>query len=545
MRLPSKQFAVLSKEYLKEIVPWFPTHATQMGIDKYDGSLESYSKDSRQEILALLKRTQRDLKKIPLSELPFSDYYDAALMNVEIMSLLLSFEELQPWKRDPSIYPETILFSAYLLTGRETSPWKQRGESLLLRMKQFPRLLKEARTNLKNPPEIFTLVAMEVTEGGILFFKNMRIPSKGVSKSLVHRLEGERTRTLEQLDEYLKWLKRELLPASSGDFSTGKSLFNRILKEQHLLSYSADDLKAIGEEYFEKTLKEMRALARAIDPEKSWMELLKNDSRRHPSPEKLLAAYDQTLQKTRNFVRDNQIAPFPLSDEIVVTETPPFNRSFIPFAAYMPVPPFASHGRGEFWVTPVPGSLPSRELELRLQEHAYHKIPLIVLHETYPGHHLQFSYLREISSPFVKRAGSSVSCEGWAFYCEEMMKEQGFYPDLLTQLSQLKDQLWRVTRVILDVGLQTGKMSPQKAAGFLVKEVKFPESMALGEVKRYVRDATQPMSYFVGKHEILKLREEFRKKKKDKFRLVDFHGEFLKCGVTPLKLAAEKILNGQ
>jgi len=76
-----------------------------------------------------------------------------------------------------------------------------------------------------------------------------------------------------------------------------------------------------------------------------------------------------------------------------------------------------------------------------------------------------------------------------------------------------------------------------------VKEVNFPEAMAWGEIRRYIREATQPMSYFIGKHEILKLRDAYRKKLKEKYNLADFHKKFLECGVMPVKLAEQQILS--
>jgi len=542
MQTATRQFRTLAKTYLKEVFAFFPTQATQFGFSGFDHALESYAPEVCKDLKAMLHKAASGLRKIPLRELSFSDYFDAMLMKVELDSALFNLETVEPHKRDPAIYPETVLFSAYLLIGRDLTPWKERAEALLSRFKAYGRLLQEARQNLKRPPKVFTEVALEVTQGGISFFKNLKFKSNGVSKALLKELESYRQKTANDLHQYESWLTEKLLPESTGAFAIGADRYNHMLRGEHLLPYSCDDLHAIGEEHFHRIQEAMKRLSRELDPHKGWADLLQEASAQHPTSEQLLPVYRKLMEKTRRFVLEKNLAPFPEHDEIRVTETPPFSQGFMPFAAYMPAPPFAKRGKGEFWVTPVSAELPKAEREARLQQHAYHKIPVIVLHETYPGHHLQFSFLRASKSPFLKRSFSSVSCEGWALYCEEMMKEEGFYDDPLTQLSQLKDQLWRAARVILDVSLQTGRLSAREATDLLVNEVKFPRAMAASEVKRYVRTPTQPMSYFIGKLEILKIRDAYRQKRKERFKLVDFHREFLKCGIAPLALAEEKIL---
>ncbi len=61
------------------------------------------------------------------------------------------------------------------------------------------------------------------------------------------------------------------------------------------------------------------------------------------------------------------------------------------------------------------------------------------------------------------------------------------------------------------------------------------------EVKRYTKTPTQPMSYLIGKIEILKLREEYKKRQGDNFNLKDFHNRLLSYGSIPVELIKQQI----
>ena len=130
---------------------------------------------------------------------------------------------------------------------------------------------------------------------------------------------------------------------------------------------------------------------------------------------------------------------------------------------------------------------------------------------------------------------------GAADYTEMFFKHTAFKargvlkPDLRSRLLQLKDQLWRACRVIVDVGLHTGKMSFNDAVNFMVKEAKLERVNAVTEVRRYCQTPTQPMSYMLGKLQILALLDDYKKKHGAKFNLRKFHDELLSHGTIPVK----------
>ena len=127
-------------------------------------------------------------------------------------------------------------------------------------------------------------------------------------------------------------------------------------------------------------------------------------------------------------------------------------------------------------------------------------------------------------------------------YCEELMWEQGYFTaDPLTRLFQLHDLQFRACRAVLDAALHAGRMSPEEAVAYLVEEVMLDPALATREVQRYCMTPTQPMSYLVGKLQILELRSEAQRRLGHRFHLHDFHAALLASGTIPPALVREEL----
>ena len=70
----------------------------------------------------------------------------------------------------------------------------------------------------------------------------------------------------------------------------------------------------------------------------------------------------------------------------------------------------------------------------------------------------------------------------------------------------------------------------------LVEDALLEPVNAAMEVKRYAMTPTQPMSYLVGKQEIMDIRDEVKLRTAGHFNLHDFHESLLECGTLPPQL---------
>jgi uncharacterized protein (DUF885 family) len=165
----------------------------------------------------------------------------------------------------------------------------------------------------------------------------------------------------------------------------------------------------------------------------------------------------------------------------------------------------------------------------------YASIRNTAVHEAYPGHFLQGSISNRSSIIHILAEGTE-TVEGWAHYCEEMMMEHGYVTSQESKLVQINDVIWRAVRIIVDVKLSQGEMEFDKAVNMLVKEAGMSKDGALAEVRRYTQSPGYPLSYLIGKHLILKLREDVKSRMGVKFSEKLFHDTITANGYLPIPL---------
>ena len=108
--------------------------------------------------------------------------------------------------------------------------------------------------------------------------------------------------------------------------------------------------------------------------------------------------------------------------------------------------------------------------------------------------------------------------EGWAMYCEQMMREEGFDTTPAHRLMMHTDAIWRACRIILDVKLHRGEIGVDEAIDFLVEQTGFERPNAAAEVHRYTYTPTYQLSYLLGKVLLLRLREDEQRRLGDPSR---------------------------
>jgi uncharacterized protein (DUF885 family) len=536
-------FSRLTDEILEYLWRKKPVEATFMGIHEYDHTLGRQDLSSHKEFLNTLKRYLEMLSAFEQNKelLGPDERMDCQVASNFLEAEIVFKEETERITRDASLYPQTVLHGLYILIMRDFAPLYERMEKLLQRLKEVPEVLIIGRDNLlqgSNIPRVWTEIAMEITVSGIEFLLKTLDPFIEETSLLKEELIKTRYAAVEAFSHYQRFLETELLPLSTGDFAVGKNLFELLLRKEHCLSYTSEELVSIGENIICQTKEVMNELSKTIDSSLSTEELITKLKEDHPQREELLLFYKKEMERAKEFVAENGLVSIPLGEEIRVLETPVFERSRIPYAAYIPPAPFEKDQKGIFWVTPV-----EEENLKSLRDHSRYKIVITALHEAYPGHHLQFVHANMIASKIRRHFSTPLFAEGWALYCEEMMFENGFYTDPRIRLLQLKGQLWRACRVVIDVRLQLKEMNPEEAVDMLVNTAKLEKLQAVAEVKRYTQTPTQPMSYIMGKQEILKLKDEMRKSKGNYFNIKDFHNELLSFGTIPLELIKERMCN--
>ena len=550
------QFAKASDEYLNQVfLRYQPTQGTLAGYHQYDTQLEDYSRKSVDAEVAALKSYEKRIEAINPDDTAadFVPRSDREIVLSNIRGRLLTLETIRPWEKNADNYSSTCANGAFTLMERKFASPDERLRSLIAREKQMPALLAVARVNLKNPPKIYTEIAIEQLPDIISFFEH-DVPqafADAQDPALKAEFAESNAVVISGLKSYLEWLKSDLLARSNGDFRIGADAFSKKLQYDEMVDLPLDKLLEIGWADLHKNQAHFNELAKELEPDKTASAVLEELGANHPAPDHLLDAFRATFDGLVSFIRAHHIVTIPSDVRPIVEETPPFMRATT-FASMDTPGPFEAHATEAYFNVTLPDpAMKPGEVEGYMHSFNMGTVISTAVHEAYPGHYIQFLWLPQAPSRVRKLLGANTDIEGWAHYTEQMMLDEGYgqpgagakdeRESKFLRLGQLQDALLRNARFIVGIEMHSGKMSFDKAVAFFQKEGYQSKETAMVETKRGTSDPTY-LYYTLGKLEIMKLREDMKKKQGAAFSLEEFHDNFLKQGFPPIKVVREALL---
>jgi uncharacterized protein (DUF885 family) len=550
----SAKWNALVDEYFEQVFFKFsPTAGTSAGLHQYDSQLEDYSRAATEREIAALHTFEKRVAAVDPKALDETAAGDRQIVLSNIRSALLELETIRPLEKNPDNYSSGITNSVYVIMSRKFAPDDNRLRSVVARENLMLAALAEARKNLQNPPRIYTEIALEQLPGIIGFFQKDVPAAFANAKDAGVKADFAQSNAvvIAALQDYEKWLKTELLPRSNGDFRIGAETFSKKLLYEEMVDTPLDRLLEIGTADLHANQAKFNAIAKEVDPSKTPRQVLDDLEATHPAPDKLLQSFRDTFDGLTAFINEKHIVTIPSQVRPIVEETPPFLRATTTASMDTPGPFEGIATEAYFNVTlPAPGDTPE-QVAGRMAEFNRGTIVSTSVHEAYPGHYIQFLWMPMAVSKVRKLLGSNSNAEGWAHYCEQMMLEQGYgqpgagaaniADTRFIQLGQLQDALLRDARFVAGIQMHRGKMSFDEAVAFFEKEGYQTHESGLVETKRGTSDATY-LYYTLGKIEILKLREDLKKKQGAAFSLQKFHDDFLRQGFPAIEIVRKALL---
>jgi len=529
--ITQETFNSLQEQYYSAWFRFHPEMAVHVGVSGYEDQLTPFGDEDIGALISLNQKLVFSLDELTYCELntnqklDFSILYNAA--SIELHELIeRDWRFLMPQKYLP-------LEAIHQLISR---PVENMHSALKHRLQSIPEYLRSAKNYLLQQPEKipanWVSDAISGASAGAIYIRDLSRNPEIIHKfKNPARLQPVFDDAAHAMEDFEKFLRKDVQPHASGEFSCGETHFNTLLNSWHCLGVDAQQLFKFGEKLFNETRQELQALCKELPGSDEIEEQLANIRHQHPEAksEHLLNAYRGRMKAAYNFVVEHGLVTVPETQTLKVIETPVFLRHEIPFAAYDEPSYKDIEQKGYYYVTPV-------RSEGHLLEHNWTSIDLTCVHEAFPGHHLQFvTANRNPNNSLPRLLNSSATLyEGWALYCEDMMQEKGFLDKPEHHFMMLRDRLWRALRVMLDVELHTQDLSIDKAAQRMCDVLGFSIDQAKADLSWYSSSPTTPMSYATGWALIKALRED--ESEKADFNLKNFHDRLLSVGSCALPL---------
>ena len=530
-----EKFEKLTLEMFTKLMEENPEYATFLGLhDPYDTQLADGSSKNVYRNLELSKQWVDKMKATVRYEALSGDHkIDWKVIENFYERDKFSVYEQRVWERSPDAF-DHIGGVLFVMLTRNYAPIEKRVEGIVERLERLPLYLEQFQTRFEKskPVKLWTEVAVESGREVPALFQFIVEATKGMVSGSLHKRLTKAVMNLQRpIEQHMQWLQ-SLLPRTEKEWALGKEKFENLLKLRGLDLTSAE-IYSLGVRYLKELKDEREKLAEQIAPGKGIKGVLESIEVKAPKTfEEALKATRDEMEKSRDFVIKNDIATVNREDKLHVEETPAFMAPLTPFAALIPSAKFDKQQEGIYIVTRP------KDVENLGKHFNYASIPGTAVHEGFPGHFLQGAMSNRGSLVRLFARGIE-TIEGWAHYCEEMMSEHGFIKGLEAQFMKTNDAIMRAVRIIVDVKLSRGEMSFDEAVNMLMKEAEMSKEGAVAEVRRYTLTPGYQLSYLLGKHLILKLREDIKKRMGKKFSVKFFHDTILANGELPICLLRE------
>ena len=512
-----------------------PSFAIYQGAHQYDGKLADWSDKG-------LKANAEFLKKVIADANAFGGLGDKQRFERDYMvkvaeGQLFWLEDADSPHSNPQYY--TGAFDPNVYLTREYADKPTRMKALIAFFNAVPGNAAQVKANLKTPlPETYIKYGAAAFGGYADFYAGdaPKVFAEVKDPELQRELAESAAKAATAMAELRDWLQGQQASATQ-NFAMGPERFARMLQATEGVDVSLDELEKVGRADLARNQAMLKDECGKFAPGATIADCMVKLNANKPEGGPVAEATRQIPGLTR-FVKDKDLVSIPGTEQALVRESPPYNRSN---SAYIDPPgPFEKGIPSIYYISPPDPAWP--------QEKQLAYIPgkqdllFTTVHEVMPGHFLNFLHSNRSPSLFGRLFVGYAFAEGWAHYTEEMMVEAGYGEgDPETHIGQLSNALLRDCRFLSAIGLHARGMTLEQSKQMFMTECYQDEGTAEQQAARGTRDPAY-LNYTLGKLMIRKLREDWTAKHGGRAAWKQFHDTFLSYGGPPIPLVRQSMM---
>ncbi len=556
--IESQQLRQMLEDYFEEFLKLAPLFATSIGDYRYDDQLAIViSEEQRGRRRALYRDYQSKIATIPRERLEADDRLILAVFERTLarnLEALRFNQHLQPVRQLNSMPVDFPIIGS----GTGLHPFKSVTDydNFLKRIDRFSVWVDTAIANMRKGVEVGIVQPRVVIEKTLpqldamivadpkqsVFFQPILQMPQNFSESDKARLAFAYSQAIEQriVPAYRRlrnFVQEEYLPKTRvtyglSNLPDGVAWYEQAVRTQTTTSLTPEEIYQLGTQEILRIKQEMERIRTESGLQGNLQEfsryLAKKAAPGFTNRDELIKGYEAIRQKVTP--RLTKLFGHLPKATFEIRTVEQFREKSSP-SQYQPASPDGSRP-GIFYVNASAIEINPR----RASESLF-------LHEALPGHHFQISLQREQERlPRFRRFGNyNAFAEGWALYAESLGPELGLYNDPSQYFGRLNSELFRATRLVVDVGLHRKNWSRDQALKFMRETTGASEAGASLEIDRYIAWPAQALSYKIGQLKISAIRSKAERALGTKFDIRAFHDEILKDGAMQLDLLERKM----
>jgi uncharacterized protein DUF885 len=544
---PSPSFAasadvrlrLLGEEFVARRLSRAPHEATRLGTHDTDRELIPVTGVTLNEDRAWLQDFRARLAALERDELTSERAIEYDLLTASAERQRLELDVLRPFERDPGAYVPLVAGSIASVMRAGTAPC-ERARLASRRLKQIPEVLRAARINLRAPPRVLTEIAIDEFTAAVRFYRET-VPAlaAGCREGRIQAdLAQADTTAVRAVEEFLLYLREDLLPASTGELAIGPEACRRLLWTGLMADVAPVETLLVREE---RILEQRRAefdlaMEAAVKGEEG-------DSTAAVSlgPVRVRPLLERQLDRVGDFVRQRDLVTLPPRGTLGFRAAPLLLLSPDPVALEVPGPWETRSLDAWLEFAPPDSSADGVVVRALLGRFDSWGTQLALMHEVVPGRYLRGLVLRSTPSRLRQALQDAWPAHDWGQYCEQMMIDEGYgNRDPGCRRAAASRALRHAGHSWAALALHAGVMSLDQVRRMLEERCLLGPEEAARDA-RWIAANPGSMVYTLGARQLLELRDEARRALGPRFQIKVFNDAVLRFGASPAGLVREGV----
>jgi len=537
---------------LKDTGKYQPEESTQLGDESFDTAVADFKPRDYERQLADTEKRLKELRRQRALEKDVKVRQDLDILVDSREKLITSMKLERQYLLNYVNVGELVYGGLQALLDPRNKP--ERQKLALVRLKRYAgkengyapiATLVRARSEerLANKALIGPYVG-EVEEG----LNNNATYLNGIEemfkKAGVQGWEADLAALRSQVKDYDDWVKSHILPRARKEVRLPEAVYaNRLvgvgvdIAPEQLIERASFDFQEVRDQ-MQVVANTIAAQRKLLSPD--YRDVMRELKKTSIPADQLLPYYRERLKDIEGIIRARGLVSLPAREANIRTASEAeAARTPAPFMN----PPRMIGNTGEYGEFVIPLSNPNAKSKEKMDDFDYAAVAWgVTAHEARPGHELQFASMVEqgMSVARARFAFNSANVEGWGLYSEALVLP---YMPPEGQLAALQIRLLRMARAMLDPMINLGRMTPQQAKAFLMKEVVLSEPFAQSEVDRYsYRSPGQATAYYYGYVKLRALKTLAEIELGERFNLKPFNDFVIAQGILPPDLMKQAVL---
>ncbi len=515
----------LIDDYIEAWADFYPTAAFAYGDVTAAAAFETYSETVTVQWLALNEATTVEAQTLlNAGAVNPATRIDLQVLLAQTQNELADWSEDQPVTGQPQWYSEQVSQALTHLLVRDQLSSAARSDALVARLMGVRQLCDEAVLQLRGGNEMRTETALRTLSGTREFYAgNLKVLTAEwpdvEGKPANEEAIDQAVKAIARLEQHLREV---VLPKASASVAIDAEHYAAKLARRtsglytpaSLLAAAGQEMKAVRRLMIAQA-KRWRATLFAAEtvngtPEEALtVALAAMEADRENNSADFLTSFRSLTLEAEQFVEERHVATVHKPTTLIIALSPTHFSGAAVGGVY-PTGPFAPESDTIFYVPSIADSADPVAKEGFYRSFNTHFNTMIMSHEMFPGHYLQYKVAVTHAPPARSLFANGSYVEGWGSFSEELMLNAGWADNApLTRLAHLRKRLENATRAYVSVQVNTAQWSQDQVLVFARDEGLLAPQFAKNLWQRVVNSPMQITDYFTGHQHFRRLFDDY------------------------------------